>query len=195
MGKLGEEKRWMVFQTFALLRRRPVLQKAGMPRLVRGEDEASAETNGRTWLARVGLDGYEDHYPHQLSGGMQQRVGIARALAAASDIISLGAGLYEMLAGRPFRSGSTLDPGRGPPLTPAAVPGLNSPVPPHHEPVRAHCPGPPPDQRPPAPAWTRETGPRSTRATRFAERPPTLHTAPGGWSRPSVRPRIQATRR
>jgi len=83
----AEEKRSMVFQKFALLPHRTVLQKAGMPRLVRGEDEASAETNGRTWLARVGLDGYEDHYPHQLSGGMQQRVGIARALAAASDIM------------------------------------------------------------------------------------------------------------
>ncbi|WP_323785051.1 betaine/proline/choline family ABC transporter ATP-binding protein [Thalassovita sp.] len=87
LRKLRREKMSMVFQKFALLPHRTVLQNAGMPRLVRGEDEASAETNGRTWLARVGLDGYEDHYPHQLSGGMQQRVGIARALAAASDIM------------------------------------------------------------------------------------------------------------
>ena len=54
----------------------------------RGSDEADAILQKRCkWLARVGLQGYEDRYPAQLSGGMQQRVGIARALTANTDIM------------------------------------------------------------------------------------------------------------
>ena len=77
----------MVFQKFALLPHRTVLQNAGMSRRVRGESEAQADEAGARWLERVGLGGYERSYPHQLSGGMQQRVGIARALASDSDIM------------------------------------------------------------------------------------------------------------
>ena len=77
----------MVFQKFALLPHRTVLQNAGMSRRVRRETEAQADEAGRKWLERVGLGGYEKSYPHQLSGGMQQRVGIARALASDSDIM------------------------------------------------------------------------------------------------------------
>lgn len=39
------------------------------------------------WIETVGLSGYEDKFPHQLSGGMKQRVGLARALAADTDVI------------------------------------------------------------------------------------------------------------
>lgn len=77
----------MVFQKFALFPHRTVLQNAGMARRVRGEDAASADKEGGKWLKRVGLDGYEDKFPAQLSGGMQQRVGIARALASDSEIM------------------------------------------------------------------------------------------------------------
>lgn len=87
LRKLRQEKMSMVFQKFALLPHRTVLQNAAMARIVRGEDESEAEKHAAKWLDRVGLAGFEDHYPHQLSGGMQQRVGIARALASDSDIM------------------------------------------------------------------------------------------------------------
>lgn len=77
----------MVFQKFALLPHRTVLQNAGMALRVRGEDETAADKEGMIWLDRVGLNGFENHYPHQLSGGMQQRVGIARALTSNSPIM------------------------------------------------------------------------------------------------------------
>ena len=53
----------------------------------RGFSEAEQHAEAMKWLARVGLQGYENHYPAQLSGGMQQRVGIARALTANTDIM------------------------------------------------------------------------------------------------------------
>lgn len=77
----------MVFQKFALFPHRTVLENAGMARRVRGENGAAADKEGQKWLERVGLAGYEEHYPNQLSGGMQQRVGIARALASDSEIM------------------------------------------------------------------------------------------------------------
>lgn len=77
----------MVFQNFALLPHKTVLQNTGMSAKIRGENLAEADERNRSWLERVGLAGFEDHYPHQLSGGMQQRVGIARALGSDSEIM------------------------------------------------------------------------------------------------------------
>ena len=84
---IRQSKMSMVFQKFALLPHRTVLQNAGMALAVRGEDKPAWEAEARKWLDRVGLQGYENHYPAQLSGGMQQRVGIARALTANTDIM------------------------------------------------------------------------------------------------------------
>jgi len=84
---LRREKMSMVFQKFALLPHRTVTQNATTTLAVRGISEKDAEPEARKWLNRVGLDGFGKHYPRQLSGGMQQRVGIARALTSNSPIM------------------------------------------------------------------------------------------------------------
>ncbi|MCO6178458.1 glycine betaine/L-proline ABC transporter ATP-binding protein [Ciceribacter sp. RN22] len=77
----------MVFQNFALLPHRTVLENTLYGLKVQGVPRREGEPRAARWIARVGLSGYEDHYPNQLSGGMQQRVGIARALATDADIL------------------------------------------------------------------------------------------------------------
>ncbi|NHX27187.1 betaine/proline/choline family ABC transporter ATP-binding protein, partial [Escherichia coli] len=77
----------MVFQKFALLPHRTVQQNAEYGLLVQNVSQSEASKRARHWLDRVGLSGYEDYYPGQLSGGMQQRVGLARALATDADIL------------------------------------------------------------------------------------------------------------
>ena len=77
----------MVFQKFALLPHRTVLENVGTPMIVEGAKRRDYEAEATKWLDRVGLEGQGDQYPHQLSGGMQQRVGIARALTSNSDIM------------------------------------------------------------------------------------------------------------
>ena len=77
----------MVFQHFALLPHRTVLDNAGMAQAVRGILKSTYENDAKTWLDRVGLGVHGHQYPHQLSGGMQQRVGIARALTSNAPIM------------------------------------------------------------------------------------------------------------
>lgn len=77
----------MVFQRFGLMPHRPVLENIAYGLEVRGVKGRGRLEPARQWLGKVGLTGYESHYPDQLSGGMQQRVGLARALAADTDII------------------------------------------------------------------------------------------------------------
>lgn len=87
LRQLRREQMSMVFQKFALLPHKTVLENAGMARNIRGFTVADFEGEATKWLARVGLEGNEHQFPHQLSGGMQQRVGIARALVSNSPIM------------------------------------------------------------------------------------------------------------
>lgn len=77
----------MVFQNFALFPHRTVLQNAEFGLEVRGTDKAERRDAAHSALDLVGLKGWEDSYPHQLSGGMQQRVGLARALANDASVL------------------------------------------------------------------------------------------------------------
>jgi glycine betaine/proline transport system ATP-binding protein len=77
----------MVFQKFGLLPHRTVLENGMYGLKIQGLDEKEAKPRAQKWLDRVGLTGFENHYPAQLSGGMQQRVGLARALATDADIL------------------------------------------------------------------------------------------------------------
>ena len=87
LREVRQTKMSMVFQKFALLPHRTVVQNAAMSLKTRGFSEAEQHSEAMKWLDRVGLQGFENHYPAQLSGGMQQRVGIARALTANTDIM------------------------------------------------------------------------------------------------------------
>ena len=77
----------MVFQRFALLPHRTVIENASYGLSIQGVDATVAREKAQYWLDRVGLAGFEDNYPNQLSGGMQQRVGLARALSNDADIL------------------------------------------------------------------------------------------------------------
>ena len=77
----------MVFQHFALFPHRTVLSNVVYGLEVQGRDKAEREELGRKYLEMVGLGGWGDHYPDELSGGMQQRVGLARAVATEARIL------------------------------------------------------------------------------------------------------------
>ncbi|MBY5982818.1 glycine betaine/L-proline ABC transporter ATP-binding protein [Halomonas sp. DP5Y7-2] len=77
----------MVFQNFALFPHRTVQQNAEFGLEIRGIDADTRAKTARDALSQVGLKGWEDAYPNQLSGGMQQRVGLARALANDASVL------------------------------------------------------------------------------------------------------------
>jgi NitT/TauT family transport system ATP-binding protein len=77
----------IVFQTPVLYDWRTVIDNVRLPMELAGRPRAERLSRPATLLRLVGLDGFHDHYPWQLSGGMQQRVAIARALALAPSIL------------------------------------------------------------------------------------------------------------
>jgi len=77
----------MVFQHFGLLPHRRVIDNVAFPLEIRGESKAARHEKAQAMIDLVGLKGHANSYPDQLSGGMQQRVGLARALAVDPDVM------------------------------------------------------------------------------------------------------------
>lgn len=77
----------MVFQKFGLHVHRTVAENVAYGLTIQGTSLNAAKEQSHKWIDRVGLAGFEAHYPSQLSGGMQQRVGLARALATDAEIL------------------------------------------------------------------------------------------------------------
>lgn len=77
----------MVFQRFALMPHRSVRDNVAYGLTVQGLQSAEVGKRASRWIERVGLEDFADRYPGELSGGMQQRVGLGRALATDPDIL------------------------------------------------------------------------------------------------------------
>lgn len=82
-------ERAFVFQDFALMPWATVLRNVAFGLELRGTPKAEREEISRKYITQVGLGGFEERYPHELSGGMRQRVGLARALSVDADVLMM----------------------------------------------------------------------------------------------------------
>ncbi|MDQ4061641.1 MAG: ABC transporter ATP-binding protein [Pseudomonadota bacterium] len=82
-------ERAFVFQDFALMPWASVLRNVAFGLELRGMPKAERHAIARKYIEEVGLSGFEDKYPHELSGGMRQRVGLARAFAVDAEVLLL----------------------------------------------------------------------------------------------------------
>ncbi len=87
LREVRRKKLSMVFQHFGLFPHRRVIDNAAYGLEVQGIPKSERQERAREVLEIVGLKGYENHYPQQLSGGMQQRVGLARALTVDPEVL------------------------------------------------------------------------------------------------------------
>lgn len=90
LAKLTELRRYrmsMVFQHFGLFPHRKVIDNISFGLEIRGMDKDERKAKSLEVLQKVGLDGWAEHFPRELSGGMQQRVGLARAMAVDPEIL------------------------------------------------------------------------------------------------------------
>ncbi len=87
LRRFRREEAAMVFQKFALFPHLTILENTEYGLKVQGMKTQQRQDIAHRWIERVGLKGYEKSYPNQLSGGMQQRVGLARALANNASIL------------------------------------------------------------------------------------------------------------
>jgi glycine betaine/proline transport system ATP-binding protein len=87
LRRVRQQKMSMVFQHFALFPHRTVGENAAYGLKVQGVDESVRRERAEHALETVGLGGWFDSYPHELSGGMKQRVGLARGLATEADVL------------------------------------------------------------------------------------------------------------
>ena len=87
LRRIRREHLSMVFQHFALLPHRTVIDNVAYGLEIQGMGKAERTEQALFWIKKVGLEGWETSYPDELSGGMKQRVGIARAFAADTDVL------------------------------------------------------------------------------------------------------------